>query len=63
MSFDADPVSGEARLNAKGAACPLLASQTMTHGNAYGIPHDIERELPTAAVGLASGHARYSEAS
>jgi hypothetical protein len=42
VSFDPHPVSGEARLNAEGATCPPLASQAVTHGNAYGISLDTD---------------------
>jgi hypothetical protein len=49
------------RLNAKGAACPPLASQTVTNRNANGITLNIEGKLSAATACLAGSHTLYSE--
>ena len=53
--------SGISRLNAKGAACPPLASQTVTNRNANGITLNIEGKLSAATACLARSHTLYSE--
>jgi hypothetical protein len=53
--------SGISRLNAKGAACPPLASQTVTNRNANGITLNSEAKLSAATACLARSHTPYSE--
>jgi hypothetical protein len=58
---DLHVASGISRLNAKGATCPPLASQTMTNRNANGITLNIEGKLSAATACLARSHTLYSE--
>jgi hypothetical protein len=48
--------AGISRLNAKGATCPPLASQTVTNRNANGITLNIEGQLSAATARLARSH-------
>jgi hypothetical protein len=47
VSFDVHLVTGEARLKAKGATCPPLTSEAVTHRDAYGISRSLHCIIKT----------------